>query len=379
MSKQKPVTDSVDAWLQWQSKFEQANTSFEGMLDSQRKRRKAIEAENQSRSLELQTQLEAELARWTGEFTQAFQENQANLLLVAPIHDTEVSRIPMLRAAYSDRTAALMSKLARLAYYDFQDAEKKKILNSILTRGKFTKLETLAFGETEALVAETDKFCVVAFRGTAGRDDVRTDLQVRLNAEKFTLVDLKRKVEVKVHSGFLAAYQKVQLALEEILATTGQKPIYLTGHSLGGALALIASASLGDSSKSFADRLAAVYTFCAPRVGGRDFSKFVKAPHYRIVNGGDLVPLVPPSWLLGYVHTGTPVLLKKTADAPLFHSQRGSAALYALLGLFLWPFTRRLLFLQRHSTLFYEQNLHRIAIIRSGGAFDYLAQPASGK
>jgi len=65
-------------------------------------------------------------------------------------------------------------------------------------------LETLTAHETEALVADTDKFVVVAFRGSTSRRDVRTDLQARFNVSK---IDIEgRAVAVAVHSGFYAAF-----------------------------------------------------------------------------------------------------------------------------------------------------------------------------
>jgi triacylglycerol lipase len=148
-----------------------------------------------------------------------------------------------------------------------------------------------------------------------------------------------------------------------LLEKTSEKPIYLTGHSLGGALALIASAVLGGTS-GLGDRIAAVYTFGAPRVGQRNFSEIVKAPHYRVINSGDIVPLVPPNWILGYVHTGTPVLLKKDLNKPIRRSPRASAVIHTILSIFLWPFTRQLLFLSAHDSSLYVANLERIAHYR---------------
>ena len=149
-----------------------------------------------------------------------------------------------------------------------------------------------------------------------------------------------------------------------MLEKTGEKPIYSTGHSLGGALALIASAALGGTS-GLGDRIAAVYTFGAPRVGQSNFLEIiVKAPHYRVINSGDVVPLVPPNWLLGYVHTGTPVLLKKDLNKPIRRSPRASAIVGTVLSIFLRPFTRQLLFLAAHDSSLYVANLERIARYR---------------
>ena len=67
--------------------------------------------------------------------------------------------------------------------------------------------------------------------------------------------------------------------------------LYITGHSLGGALAVIATKELDR------DTLAACYTFGSPRVGNEEFGEEIRAPIYRIVNAADGVPRVPPSLL----------------------------------------------------------------------------------
>ena len=71
---------------------------------------------------------------------------------------------------------------------------------------------------------------------------------------------------------------------------------YITGHSLGGALAQIASAALNR------DNLAACYTFGSPPVGTAGLDEQVKCPHYRVINNWDLVPGLPLGFFRGYRH-----------------------------------------------------------------------------
>jgi triacylglycerol lipase len=346
MSKTLNTQDSTT----WNAEFAARLDTYQKLIDDQRAQEKSFDDERR-------TALEALRHTWL----QKLKESEDQLLEVAPIFADDVGAIPTRRAAYSDRTAAMMAKIAMLTYIAFEDADKKKILNGILTHGRVKLLETLAAHETEALVADTDKFVVVAFRGTTSRRDQRTDLQTRFTVSR---VDIEnRSVSVSVHSGFYAAFKRVEAPLRELLEKSGEKPIYLTGHSLGGALALVASAALGGD-PARGDRIAAVYTFGAPRVGQRNFSEIVKAPHYRVVNSGDLVPLVPPTWLRGYAHTGTPILLKKHLNHPLRRSPWGSAILFALLGIALWPLTRQLLFFRAHDSRLYVANLERIARYR---------------
>ena len=338
----------------WHAEYAERVEAYQKLIDDHRAREQKFEAERQTALDELRRTLLEEL-----------KEPEERLFEVAPILAGDVDAIPTRRAAYSDRTAAMMAKIALLTYIAFEDADKKKILDGMLTHGRVKLVETLIADETEALVADTDKFVAVGFRGTTSKRDVRTDLQARFNVAMAT-IDNQKTVKVSVHAGYYEAFHKVEAQLKALLAKTGDKPIYLTGHSMGGALALVASAALG-ADPELGDRVAAVYTFGAPRVGQRSFSQIVKAPHYRIVNSGDLVPLVPPTWLRSYVHTGTPILLKKNTDWPIRRSPRGSAFLYALMSLLLWPFTRQLIFLNAHDAALYVANLERIAASEGGG------------
>jgi len=287
------------------------------------------------------------------------------LFAVAPIGDTDIGELPTQRAAYSDRTCALMAKIARLAYVRFEDQEQLKVLEGILGYGNLKRVQHLNVDETDVLVVEAEPFIVVAFRGTTSRDDFRTDLHARFNVAKSKVAG--REIAVCVHSGFNDAYNKVNAQIHEILAPFGaapsKKPIYLTGHSLGGALALIASAALAADPVLNA-RLAAVYSFGCPRVGTKSFAEIVKAPHYRVVNSGDLVPLLPPTWLYGYRHTGMPVLLKEGVNRPIMRSPAGEAFFLALKSLFLWPWTRQMLFVEKHNYSLYISNLEWIAKYR---------------
>jgi hypothetical protein len=335
-----------DRYALWRSIFSQRLTAYETLIDAHRARLEAFEAAKLDELQKLKARLAAEI----------LQTNKA-LQEVAPIARGDIDAIPSRRAAYSDRTAALLAKMAMLAYIDFEDDEKRRMLEGMLEHGRVKLVETVAIGETEAMVAETDKFVVVAFRGTASRSDIRTDLQARLNVARVA-VDGRA---VRVHSGFYCAFRKVETKLRDLLlAQDPAKAIYLTGHSLGGALALVAAAAFGGNDR-LGDRIAAVYTYGAPRVGDRDFPDIVKAPHYRVVNSGDVVPLVPPNWLTGYVHTGTPILLKENADRPIRRSPWSSVFLLALQSVILWPFVRQLRLKKAHDSYLYIARLDRIA------------------
>lgn len=104
--------------------------------------------------------------------------------------------------------------------------------------------------------------------------------------------------------------------MEEVKQTTsGTIPIYITGHSLGGALAQIATAVFGS------DQIAACYTFGSPRVGNSYFDLWVKPPSYRVMNYADIVPTVP--FPIIYRHSGDPRYMPDVVQASPFRFQPG--------------------------------------------------------
>ena len=90
------------------------------------------------------------------------------------------------------------------------------------------------------------------------------------------------------------------------------RPLYITGHSLGGAQAPLAAETLFRQSTG---RIAGVYTFGEPRVfdshGARSYNRLLGDRTVRIANEGDLVPHVPvPDLIFRYWHHQAKVLLR---------------------------------------------------------------------
>jgi pimeloyl-ACP methyl ester carboxylesterase len=116
------------------------------------------------------------------------------------------------------------------------------------------------------------------------------------------------------HLGFSRAWGRLSAQVMEWADHVPQraKGFVLTGHSLGGALAVLAANSLCDRGQ----RVEAVVTFGGPRVGAWGFArhydektacavtgKKLKAVTWRVTHREDLVARVPPV-LLGYLHIG---------------------------------------------------------------------------
>ena len=326
--------------------FEQRRSAYEAQVAAYRARRAALEAERAKA-----------LADFEEAFSTEISTSRAALAEVAPIEPREVDEIPLRRAAYSDRMSALMAKLSLLAYVDFGDQDRRPVLTAALEHGELKLLGWFCVEDTEAIVVEAPNFIAVAFRGTTTALDRKTDLKI--GVRKVQVPGHKR--EVRVHAGFYDAFHKVELGLRGVLmATAPEKPIFLTGHSLGGALALVGAAAFSGGDELGA-RIAAVYTYGAPRVGGATYQAVVKAPHYRVINKHDLVPLVPPSWLNGYRHTGDALLLSPDKLKPAPARFALMTVFLALGSLLLWPFARSLLILKIHDIALYASRLDVIA------------------
>jgi len=112
-----------------------------------------------------------------------------------------------------------------------------------------------------------------------------------------------------VHTGFyhalLSVWEMVEMRLHKL--RDNNQSVWITGHSLGGALATLAAAQLVFSQQSMLIPVNGVYTFGQPRVGDFQFAEIfdTKIGHrcFRIVNNFDIVSRVPAR-LLGYRHVG---------------------------------------------------------------------------
>ncbi|KAH7291054.1 hypothetical protein KP509_30G074700 [Ceratopteris richardii] len=87
--------------------------------------------------------------------------------------------------------------------------------------------------------------------------------------------------------------------------------VYVTGHSLGGALATLAALELSTTKMSSQQLInISMYNFGSPRVGNKKFAdrynEIVK-DSWRVVNHLDIIPNVPR--LMGYCHVATPIYL----------------------------------------------------------------------
>jgi len=279
----------------------------------------------------------------------------SNLLINSIAEKKEIEhlldkKMPNYRQAYSDRTSWLMACISELAYVRFNpifkdstkeyflkeisklvdenkvkslhslidlvgyDAkEEKKTLKENVEFLKFKLVETFDHNGSQAILLENDAYIFLGFRGTEATSI--KDIKADTNA-----VQIACETGGNIHSGFNTAFNQLSVEIQTVLDKSEftSKPLFITGHSLGGALATVATKKLIHKGG-----IAACYTFGSPRVGDAEWTMDIKTPIYRIVNAADPVTMLPPgaetidafAWLFGLIpHFGetiSKILLSK--------------------------------------------------------------------
>ena len=154
---------------------------------------------------------------------------------------------------------------------------------------------TKADGDTQLYYVYNADKVIIAWRGTASVFDVGTDLAFRPVSTEVCDMDKTQCTSLlpagKVHAGFWSGYSRVERLFSKevkILNDLAERlDVFICGHSLGGALALIQSANL----KIYNPLL---YTYGMPRTFTRDaVVQLSEITHFRHVNDNDPIPAVP--------------------------------------------------------------------------------------
>ncbi len=153
--------------------------------------------------------------------------------------------------------------------------------------------------DTQIFVIQTSLQLIVACRGTEPKvlHDIATDVRFKPASLGWS-PDPDR---IKVHRGFATALEVIWEDLQKATAVEGNDsklPVYFTGHSLGGALAVLAAARFLAADSGNAQRFGGLHTFGQPRVGNAAFATWATrlfgGRYTRAVNHRDIVPQLPP-------------------------------------------------------------------------------------
>ncbi|XP_052118768.1 triacylglycerol lipase OBL1-like isoform X1 [Arachis duranensis] len=257
--------------------------------------------------------------------------SSATFMSVAGFLDYRVDLVKSIQDKNDDaKYKALLSMMASKFSYE----NEEYIENAVTNRWhmKFWGLYSfwndtyvLDFQElwsTKAIILQDTKtkpnLIVVAFRGTQPFNSAQWITDVDLSWYELPNVG-------KIHSGFmkalglqknsgwpkeidqtsksnhLYAYYTIREELKAMLHANEDAKFIVTGHSLGGALAILFAAILTLHEEAWLlDKLEGVYTFGQPRVGDQAFGDFMKesmrkydVKYRRYVYCNDLVPRIP--------------------------------------------------------------------------------------
>ena len=154
---------------------------------------------------------------------------------------------------------------------------------------------TKADGDTQLYYVYNEDKLIVAWRGTASLFDVGTDLAFRPVKSELCDIDKTQCTPLlpagKVHAGFWSGYNRVEKKFSKEVSKfeqlAGERELFICGHSLGGALALIHSVKLKNVNP-------VLHTYGMPRTFTRDaVMQLSEITHYRHVNDNDPIPAVP--------------------------------------------------------------------------------------
>jgi hypothetical protein len=178
--------------------------------------------------------------------------------------------------------------------------------------------------DTYALVARNASTLFVAFRGSCNVRNVLTDIDYANDAGTTRAFAQECELpmeEMLLHRGFVEAYRSLRAPLHgaieaELEAEGGAMGLVLTGHSMGGAMAMLAALDLAHHKPHL--RPVSTYTFAAPRVGDARFARlfsetFPRAEHHWALQAAsDAIPHLPfRAW--GFEHPeGVAVLSEET-------------------------------------------------------------------
>ena len=152
---------------------------------------------------------------------------------------------------------------------------------------------------------------IIAFRGTQTQLEWWRNLQA---TQKKYFDPTTGKQYGKVHQGYLKIVRDEigSKLIDTVRQLDTTIPCYITGHSLGGAVATLSAMEIALQVPEIREQIQ-LYTYAAPRIGDRTFaqehSKLIPNS-YRIVNLSDSVPLVPPIKIenkfasVNYAHVG---------------------------------------------------------------------------
>jgi hypothetical protein len=227
---------------------------------------------------------------------------------IESISPLELTRVPVQHIS----TTTILSKLSYHTVEEMRAAGEADIIN--LLRDQSPGFPIFVDGDPEfdtkayVWLSRSRRTLFVAFRGTHSFTDVIHDLDYRM----LELDD--EHPGVGVHSGFRNKFKSIEDELLDVTLAHEEAfdKIVVTGHSLGGAIATVASPIIAEAHPT---KTIDCMTFGSPRVGNELFKEWFNANvdlSLRIVNDFDPIQSIP--WEGYYHHVGHAISLSETGE-----------------------------------------------------------------
>lgn len=245
------------------------------------------------------------------------ETRDAGDLKPAPTPRESTTLLTRLREPWSSMAAGRLPAvvdLVRCAAAVYQTPEQLR--ESVAELG-FADHVLVVNGPSKGVVMIKDAEAVIAFEGTNGLDDI---------GDWFANLETShgRIAQGTVHGGFLRHYNRVADQVQKVLEKNAVSHVWITGHSLGGAMAVLCAADIERRSSVV---VRGVMTFGQPLLlvpaCARVVNETLAGRHLRIIYEADVVPCVAPGfrgggsfvWFKGGKPTyGGPIMRARAAD-----------------------------------------------------------------
>jgi hypothetical protein len=186
-------------------------------------------------------------------------------------------------------------------------------------------VDAMMISSTAYLVqSQCGRVAVLCYRGTEPGSLGNWLGDVDTGSEASVISSATEGDALRVHAGFhlnlratwLGVLEQLELALEgkslaapETRVANPLQALYVTGHSLGGAMAVLFALSIARSraQRPIADRLRAIYTFGQPMTACAPLPAWAAAAGnrvFRYITPRDLIPALPPTSWGPFTHIG---------------------------------------------------------------------------
>ena len=171
------------------------------------------------------------------------------------------------------------AELCKLSYLNKRN-------NSLLIDNKKT--------DCQCYIDYTNIGVFITFRGTTSLEDWKHDADTRT---------VNPKDNIRIHKGFYDQYMSVRPKIYNNIKNINNENIYISGHSLGGALAYVCAVDIFMVTKNPNIN---VFTIGAPRPGNKDFADYFNKNIKRSIrykNKNDIITKMPMRSSFKHVHS----------------------------------------------------------------------------